>query len=479
MIQTKKKKRASAILGLTLDGNRLEAVVLSRTNGSVKLQKHVSVPLALSPLSSEPELVGREIRIHLDQAGIREKRCVVCLPPNWMLTVDAKIPDLPEEDVASFLEIETERGFPSGPENLQIASTRSKSKDGEQFALLMGVPNNHVEILEKVLKAAQLKPVSFSLGTAAMAGGLQSAGLLLALGPRGLDLQMRAGGGIVALRSLDGSIEGEGAQKTVDANAVAREVRITLGQLPQSLAQEITTASIVARGDMARQFISEISKALQNTGLRTSVLACSTTATFSSPPHADIALSPALALAADYLMDSAPMPEFLPPRVSAFQQFFASSKLSSKKLVYAGAAAGAVAAIVILAFVYQQVQIMMLDSHWKKIEKKVAELTTDQELTRKFRPWYDNSFTGLRILRQLTEAFPEDGYVSAKNLEVRDLSAVTCSGVARDNQSYQGLLDKLRTNGEITELKTEMLRGQSPVQFTFNFQWGDANGSAN
>ena len=51
--------------------------------------------------------------------------------------------------------------------------------------------------------------------------------------------------------------------------------------------------------------------------------------------------------------------------------------------------------------------------------------------------------------------------------------------MARDNQSYQGLLDKLRTNGEITELKTEMLRGQSPVQFTFNFQWGDANGSGN
>jgi hypothetical protein len=476
MIKPLNKKHASTILGLTLDGSRLEAVVLSRTNGSVKIHGHVSIALALSPLSSEPELVGREIRIQLDQAGIREKRCIVCIPPNWLLTVDAKIPDLPEEDVASFLQIEAERGFPSGPENLQIASTRSKSKEGEQFALLMGVPNNHVAILEKVLKAAQLKPLGFSLGTAAMAGGMESAGLLLALGPRGLDLQMRAGGGIVALRSLDGAIEGEGAQKTVDAEAVAREVRITLGQLPQSLAQEITTATIVARGDMARQFMEEIGRALQSIGLRTSVPACSTTTPFSTTPHSDIALSPALALAANYLADNSPMPEFMPPRVSAWQQFFASSKLSSKKLVYAGAAAGGVALILIAVFGYQQVQIMMLDSHWKKIEKRVDAIKADEELIRKYRPWFDSSFTGLRIIKQLTESFPEDGYVSAKNLEVRDLSAVTCSGVARDNQSYQGVLDKLRTNGEITELKTDMLRGSSPVQFTFNFQWGDSNG---
>jgi len=74
MIDLFKPKRASSILGLSLDGNRLEAVVLRRSNDSLQLLQKLSVPLALSPLSGDLELVGREIRNHLNEAGIRERR---------------------------------------------------------------------------------------------------------------------------------------------------------------------------------------------------------------------------------------------------------------------------------------------------------------------------------------------------------------------------------------------------------------------
>ena len=102
MINPFKSKRPSTVLGLAFDGNRLEAVVLRRTNGHLQVRESVSVPLALSLLSGDPALVGRELRNHLDQAGIRERRCAVCLPLNWVLTVHTKIPDLPEADIESF-----------------------------------------------------------------------------------------------------------------------------------------------------------------------------------------------------------------------------------------------------------------------------------------------------------------------------------------------------------------------------------------
>src|SRR5580692_6843093 len=127
MIDLFKPKRASSILGLSLDGNRLEAVVVRRNNGSLQVQQAIAVPLALSPLSGDPELVGREIRNHLDQAGIRERRCAVCLPLNWVLTVHVKLPDIPEEDVESFLQIEAERGFPNGYEHLYLANSRARA----------------------------------------------------------------------------------------------------------------------------------------------------------------------------------------------------------------------------------------------------------------------------------------------------------------------------------------------------------------
>ena len=72
-----KKSPASSVLGLSLDGPRLEGGVLRRTNGSATLQKSFAASLSLDPLTNDPELVGREIRNHLDKAGIRGVRMVV------------------------------------------------------------------------------------------------------------------------------------------------------------------------------------------------------------------------------------------------------------------------------------------------------------------------------------------------------------------------------------------------------------------
>ncbi|MDB6021588.1 MAG: hypothetical protein JWQ04_1445 [Pedosphaera sp.] len=481
MIDLFKSKRPSTILGLAFDGNQLEAVVLRRTNGHVQVRESVSKPLALSLLSGDPALVGRELRNHLNEAGIRERRCAVCLPLNWVLTMHTQIPDLPEADIESFLQLEAERGFPAGHENLYIAHSRARAADGTQFATLMGIPRNHLASVQAALKAAQLKPLTFSLGITALAGAVKDApgSLTLALANHGIDLQVTAGGGIAALRSLDGAVEVEGSQKRIDADLVARELRITLGQLPPVFAGQIRTAKIFGRGELARQFVTDIARRTETMGLKVDLMERATDAEFNQPAAPEIALSPALALAASYLRETATGPEFLPPRVSPWQQMMTSTKFSSQKLMWAGGAAGAVAACVAGAFLFQQWQISRLDSRWKAMESKVTELNTDQSQIQKYRPWFDRSFRALRILRALTQSFPEDGYVSAKSLEIRDQSSVTCSGNARDNQSYIKLLDQLSNIPEISDLKTESVRGQTPVQFTLNFQWEGGKASGN
>jgi hypothetical protein len=132
------------------------------------------------------------------------------------------------------------------------------------------------------------------------------------------------------------------------------------------------------------------------------------------------------------------------------------------------------------AFIFQSIEISHLQSKWNRMAATVTELQADQDQMRKYAPWFDRTYRGLRILRRLTEAFPEDGHVSAKNLEIRDLTAVTCSGVAKDNQSYIALIDKLqKTAPEVSGLKTENVRGQSPLTFTFDFQWEGGGASGN
>ena len=121
------KRAPSSVLGLTLTGSRLEGVVLRRSNGSLRVQKTFAASLALNPLTGDPELVGREIRNHLEQAGVRERRCAVCIPLGWALVLQTKVPDLPEADVSSFLQIEAERGFPYGPDALSVSNHRTRS----------------------------------------------------------------------------------------------------------------------------------------------------------------------------------------------------------------------------------------------------------------------------------------------------------------------------------------------------------------
>src|SRR6187401_496623 len=94
-----KKRTPTTLLGLALDGHHLEGVLLRRSNGSLQVLKSFATTLALNPINGSPELVGREIRNCLDQAGVRERRCTVCVPLNWALAIQATIPEMPESDV--------------------------------------------------------------------------------------------------------------------------------------------------------------------------------------------------------------------------------------------------------------------------------------------------------------------------------------------------------------------------------------------
>jgi hypothetical protein len=477
MIELFKRKRAASILGLALDGNRLEVVFLRRNNGALTLRQTLAVSLALSPLTDAAELVGQEIRNHLDQAGIRERRCAVCLPLNWVLSLQTQVPELSETDRASFLQIEAERGFHSGPETLFTAHSFFKTPSGGQFATLLAVPRDQLEALQRVLRAARLKPVAFVLGVTALQAASAESGrvVILAVRSNAVDLQITGGGGIVALRSLDAAIETEGAQKSISADLVAREIRITLGQLPGGLAETSGKLKIFGQGELARQLVRDLAPRLAVLGLKPEVMEKPTAAPFDQPLPPEMAASTALALVANYVKGIDVTPDFLPPKVQPWRQLV-TTRLSPRKLAWAGAAAAGLVLCVAAAFGFQQWQISGLQKKWDAISPKVNELNADQDQITKFRPWYDTSFRDLQILRKLKDAFPDDGSVSAKKVEIHDVSAVTCSGVARDNESFARLHARLGNDtNQISDLHAEV-HGQKPMDFTLNFQWeGDEN----
>jgi hypothetical protein len=475
------RQHPSGMLGLALDGSRLDGVALRRTNGALHVQQSFSVSLSLDPLTNDPELVGREIRNHLDAVGVRERHCLVGLPLKWALTTHVEVPELPEADLASFLQIEAERAFPCDVQTLQVATSQSQAPAGKQHATLVGIPKNHLAALEQTLRAAKLKPISFSLGITALQppGAETSNGVMaLAVGESNVALQITVGGGVAALRALEGALEVEGGQRTLRADLVAREVRITLGQLPADLREAVRRIRVFGQRDFAQQLVDELELRLESTALKVEAVGRYAVSDFRVQLPPDAVVSPAFSLVAGRLANRHVPFEFLLPKLSPMQQM--AARYSSGKLRTALSAAAAIGLVAGGLFFFQQCQLWRLGSQWTKMRATVGQLEGLQEQIRQYRPWFDESVRGLAILRCLTEAFPEDGSVTAKTVEIRDLSAVTCTGTAKSYPALLKIVEQLRTRPQVPEVNLGPTRGQSPaLQFTFNFQWSEGGKNAN
>ncbi len=498
----KRKKKLTSVLGLTLDGSKLEGVVLKRTNGSLQRLQSFSVPLTLDPLTAAPELVGREIRNQLDTAGVRERDCVVGLPLRWVLTAQTELPGgLPDVDAASLLQMEAEKNFHTDTAQLQIADSRSALGGDKKFVLLAGMPNTHVGSLQQILAAAKLKPVSFALGISALQPSVPSprskvqspdapqsaaldighrtldisSALALVIGESNVGLQVTAAGGVVALRALEGAVENEGGRRTLHANVVSREARVTLGQLPPELRGAVKNIRIFGPRDLAQQLADEMELKFEPMGLAVEIVSAYAPTEFGVTLPPEASLSAAFSLAANVLTERSPAFEFLPPKQNPLAQL--AKKYTSGQFGTVGAVAAGVAVILALIFLVQQIQLWRVRSQWTHMAVKVADLQDIQNQIRFYRPWYDESFRTLAILRQVTLAFPEDGSVTAKSIEIRDSgSTVICSGNTRDIASVLAMQAKLRTQPGVSALKLPQIRGKSPMQFSFDFKYG--NGGA-
>jgi hypothetical protein len=331
-----------------------------------------------------------------------------------------------------------------------------------------------------VLRCAQLRPASFSFGIAMLqpADDDPSRGTIALLpGDETIDLQVTCGGGIAGLRSIEGAVETEGAEKEIYADVLAREIRVTLGQLTESHRQSIRTVRLFGGGARGKQCVRELLPRLGSMGLDVQWVEHYERDAFRSQPPASTPVSAAFSFAAAQLTGKKPALELLPPRTSVFQQF--TTRFSSRKLAWTAGTAAAVLLLVGGAIAIQQWELSRLRSEWAGMERRVHELEEMQQQIRRYRPWFDESFQNLSILRRVTEAFPVDGVVSAKTLEIREPGTVTCSGVARDNQAFLRMLDRLRAFKDVDELKVESLRGKTPLQFMLKFRWGQGGSNEN
>src|SRR5260370_274401 len=123
---------------------------------------------------------------------------------------------------------------------------------------------------------------------------------------------------------------------------------------------------------------------LEPLGLKVELVARYADHEFGAELPRDAVVSPALSLAAARLTGRPRVFEFLPPRVTAWQQI--ATRYSSGKLRLAGAAAAGVVLLAGAAFGFQQWQLVSLQSEWRKMSPKVSKLESVQQQIHQYRP---------------------------------------------------------------------------------------------
>jgi len=457
------KKRITSFLGLTLDGQRFRAAHVRRNKNEVEVVKSLTTLLTLDAAQNEVDLLGREIRNALDAAGIHERVCVVGLPSHWVMSQTTKLPELSREDAQSFLEMEAERGFPCSPEQLQIVRSSCRSPEGSVYVTQLAVRKEQLDRLFAIMKAAGLRPAHFTLGLAALPEVIAPAGrgqITAALDAGEATLLVSSDGGIAAFRTSDSSIESEAGEQVLNAAAVARELRLTLEQVPSELRRGLNRLRLVGHPTLVAALEESVAERARLTGLTLETAASS---------EDDFGTAVAEALARRALDSETALLEFLPPRPGRWAGLVA--RYHSKRIATISAAVGAVAAVLIAAFSWQGYRAWSLRQEWDSMKTQVGAYEATQSRIREYRSWYDTSYPNLNILKRVTEAFPETGSVTAKSFEIHTLSTVSVTGISRENTALLRTLDQLRKMPEVQAVKVEQISGKSPSPFNFTFHW--------
>ena len=457
----KKRFQVHTVLAVSLESGRIAVDLLRREEGGSRIVRSFSLPLGAEAVLADAEKAGQVFAEQLAAAGFRERRCVVCVPAGWALTTSTDVPSVDAADLRGYLELRAEREFPIPVADLRIAHCSYSLPDGTSRATLAAIPSKNAAAVETMLAAAGCRAVSLSLGLdECMPAPESPAALHFLANGNHVDVVIAAGGGIAALRSLPGAA-GEGAT-SFDALAFSREVRITLGRLPETVRQQVREALFGGAPDSAENLCIEIRQHLHQMGIGSRLERPAYQAGVDHP-------AAALAAARRHLRDEPVAFEFLPPQVNRWQELAQRFDSRGRRWII-GAALLALLLPMLVFFVRSRIE-SSLQSEWDGMRRNVADLEALQQNIRRFRPWFESTPLNLQVLESITESFPEQGEVWAKSVQIGEDFKVTCSGSAQNQPALLAMLGRLRARPDVTSLQVQSVRGEKPVQFSFTYKW--------
>jgi hypothetical protein len=396
------------------------------------------------------------------QLSSTTKDCIVVLPSHLAPSVILKVPDIDPEDQRGFIQIQAEQQLPLPLSEVHLA-THEFQIGNQDHALVVGLRRDTVSKLKEAVIANGFQVASITVDIAGVVDHAVDGNVSLAdscqliQGQSSLTMVTHAEGGPTGLRHFHLANGG------MDAATLERELRITLGQFPQSSRRQLTTLRTAKLPGASSEQPVPISEHRSLAGLNV------VDGTETSDLFVPIASS-------FFLKGTSPL-EFLPSISSRFDKIY--GQFNSRRNLWVGLMS--VVALTAIAFLYQIFRLDDLQKDWNRMKDRVAVVEAAQGKIREFRPWFDSSVPSLTTARAITKAFPETGEIWLKQLNIRNdsknmknVSKVMANGSSSDQNTLLDTQDKLRITSGISNFKGKSLQGSDPISFSFEFDWNPA-----
>ncbi|HYG76471.1 MAG TPA: hypothetical protein VEK08_15810 [Planctomycetota bacterium] len=443
--------RDKKVLGIAFSTRSLRVTEVHAGAGEPRLVR--TGELQFENLSlQDGAVLGKRLAEFLKENHFTASACVAGIPAQWLMLKEKAVPPAAPEVLASVLKIQAERDFSLEPSSLALDYLPGTISENGQAVVLVATLSERVEQIKLVARTAGLKLQTITVTALALSSVSREPSVLYT-GPNGIEMTSRSSSGLPLVRHV-------APAAALSSSGAAPELR-RMTALHQSLggAREWSCwDDLGIEPQVLNTLASEAGWTLNNrAGLKIA----------SAVDQADGRSSGSAALALCRLKNDSEIIDFLHSRLEVKPP----AKIS-RKAIWAAAAA----ALLLLSFGY-------LINDWRQLESEVADLrrTRDDmkdnvETAKAFisrvnytRTWYEQRPNYLECLRTLTLSFPEEGRVWTTNLTLREDLRGVLTGRAVDQKSVLDVLDKLKSNKALADVKMLHMRGVAAKSTEMSF----------
>jgi hypothetical protein len=414
----------------------------------------------------KPESLGEALGRFLRHQRFSASRVTVGVPARWLLARERDLPPATSELAAATLRLQAERQFGADAKDLVFDYAGQAQVGAPSKALLVAMPRQRLEQISQIADSAGLHLLAVTSSTlslmaaqSAAHGEAGSGELLVWLEPGAAELAAGGQGVPRMLRHLPVGQLGvaEGVSSSAQASALGGDIRREVllqphteanGSAPKVLTlwdglglDEATSAALLERVGMEHA----------PKGAYT-YLGVVPAHVGSASPAEEARFAPAVALAVSAAHRNPAAIDFAHSRLLERKR----RRFSGRRMLWAGAVAlvilTAIGASVWDAWDRQRELASLLEQQ-QQMQPQVdaAEaLVARVSLARK---WYDRRPAFLACLREVTDAFPEQGQqIWATSLSIRDTGKATLDGKAADQRAVLAVRDRLAANKSFADV---------------------------